>query len=162
MSRHLFGGSCNLRGKEHKHHGEAWGANALMPLSYSRDNITALHSRVFRMLTAIRNFEFYPDDSNAARIFQENKDLLPEQPEIHHQPGEWAASESDVSGDDESMPADSVTGQICCTKFLWWSMLRGTVKPCGVAVRCRKTTGSGKREIQIFLSCWQQCGNAQP
>ena len=44
-------------------------ANALMPLSYSRDNLTALHSRGFRLLTAICNyFEFNPDDSNAARI----------------------------------------------------------------------------------------------
>ena len=34
------------------------------------------------MLTAIRNFEFNPDDSNAARIFQENRDLLKEPEEL--------------------------------------------------------------------------------
>ena len=33
-------------------------ANAVMPLSYSRDNLTALHSRVFRMLTVDSHSQF--------------------------------------------------------------------------------------------------------
>ena len=33
-------------------------ANAVMPLSYSRDNLTALHSRVFRMLTGDSHSQF--------------------------------------------------------------------------------------------------------
>ena len=74
-------------------------AGSMMPLTYSRDNITALHSRVFRMLTAIRNFEFDPDASNAARIFKDNADLFEGPEEVMEPPCDWAASESDVSGD---------------------------------------------------------------
>ena len=51
-------------------------AGSMMPLTYSRDNPTALHSRIFCMLTAIRNFEFDPDASNAARICKDNADLF--------------------------------------------------------------------------------------
>ena len=53
-------------------------ASSVMPLFYSRDNLTALHFRVFRMLTAIRNFEFDFDVSDAARIYQEDKHLRDE------------------------------------------------------------------------------------
>ena len=48
-------------------------ANSMMPLTYPRDNLTALRSQIFRVLTAIRNFEFNPDHSNATRIYWENQ-----------------------------------------------------------------------------------------
>ena len=81
-------------------------AGSMMPLTYSRDNPTALHSRIFRMLTVIRNFEFDPDASNAARIFKDNADLFEGPEEVTEPPCDWAASESDVSGD-ESLQEES-------------------------------------------------------
>lgn len=81
--------------------------SSVMPLTYSRDNLTALHSRIFRMLTAIRNYEFDPDASNAARIFRENTDLFEPHSEVVEHAEDWAASESDVSGDEnlEELPS---------------------------------------------------------
>ena len=92
-----FGGFSMDEKRMLTHHMDA---NSMMPLTYSRDNLTALQSRVFRMLTAIRNYEFNPDDSNAARIYWENQDLLPSTEEPGPWTEEWAASESDVSGDE--------------------------------------------------------------
>ena len=80
-------------------------AGSMMPLTYSRDNLTALHARVFRMLTAIRNYEFDPDDSNAARIFKENADLFQIPAEGMEPTDDWAASESDVSGEESLQEA---------------------------------------------------------
>eukprot|EP00435_Cladocopium_sp_Y103_P052957 s883_g16.t2 len=92
-----FGGFSMDERKLLTHHMDG---NSHMPLTYSRDNLTALHARVHRMLTAIRNFEFDPDETNAARIFRENRDIC----QASEEPGEWqedwAASESDVSGDE--------------------------------------------------------------
>ena len=99
--------------------------SAVMPLTYSRDNLTELHSRIFRMLTAIRNFEFNPDDSNAARIYWDTRDLRQLSGQEAREPPEWsekwAESESDVSEDEcfdegcqflsfQSRGADSVVG----------------------------------------------------
>ena len=99
--------------------------SAVMPLTYSRDNLTELHSRIFRMLTAIRNFEFNPDDSNAARIYWDTRDLRQLTGQEAREPPEWsekwAESESDVSDDEcldegcqflsfQSRGADAVSG----------------------------------------------------
>ena len=150
-------------------------ANALMPLSYSRDNLTALHSRVFRMLTAIRNFEFNPDDSNAARIFQENRDLLPEPEEPPQPPGDWAASESDVSEEEsfvegcnfvgnQSTPANTVAGP----KLVHRDSLVVHVKRDNQTLWCGRKLSRNYRQWQEgdpdlaqLLVC-QQCDKAQP
>jgi hypothetical protein len=167
-----FGGFSMDERRMLTHHMDA---NALMPLSYSRDNLTALHSRVFRMLTAIRNFEFNPDDSNAARIFQENRDLLQE-PEEHPQPpGDWAASESDVSGEEsfvegcnfvenQSTPANTVAGP----KLVHRDSLVVHVKRDHQTLWCGRKLSQNYRQWQEgdpdlaqLLVC-QQCDKAQP
>ena len=167
-----FGGFSMDERRMLTHHMDA---NALMPLSYSRDNLTALHSRVFRMLTAIRNFEFNPDDSNAARIFQENRDLL-EEPEGRPQPpGDWAASESDVSEEEsfvescnfvgtQSAPADTVTGP----KLVHRDSLVVHVKRDNHTLWCGRKLSQNYRQWQEgdpdmaqLLVC-QQCDKAQP
>ena len=159
-----FGGFSMDERRMLTHHMDA---NAVMPLSYSRDNLTALHSRVFRMLTAIRNFEFDPDASNAARIYQENKDLLDD--------GVWDASESDVSEEDifaescnfvsaQSMPADTVTGQ----RLLHKDSLVVHVKRDDQTMWCGRKLSSNYRQwkkgdpdFSQLLVC-QQCDKSQP
>ena len=167
-----FGGFSMDERRMLTHHMDA---NAVMPLSYSRDNLTALHSRVFRMLTAIRNFEFDPDASNAARIYQDNKDLLDEPVVPPQQPGAWDASESDVSEEDtfaescnfvsaQSMPADTVTGQ----KLLHKDSLVVHVKRDGQTMWCGRKLSSNYRQwkrgdpdFSQLLVC-QQCDKSQP
>eukprot|EP00435_Cladocopium_sp_Y103_P063621 s123_g25.t1 len=102
-----FGGFSMDERRLLTHHMEA---GALMPLTYSRDNVTALQSRVFRMLAAIRNGEFSPDDSNARRILRENLDLFPERDEPLEWTGDWADSESDVFGDENFMEGSYFMG----------------------------------------------------
>jgi len=167
-----FGGFSMDERRMLTHHMDA---NAVMPLSYSRDNLTALHSRVFRMLTAIRNFEFDPDASNAARIYQENKHLLDEPGEPLQQPGAWDASESDVSEEEsftegcnfvsvQSMPADTVTGQ----RLLHKDSLVVHVKRDDQTMWCGRKLSSNYRhwkegdpDFSQLLVC-QQCDKAQP
>ena len=128
------------------------------------------------MLTAIRNFEFNPDDSNAARIFQENRDLLQE-PEEHPQPpGDWAASESDVSQEKRVLWKAATLlktsrrqltqwlDQNLCTETPWLFMSNVTTRPCGVAVSCRQNYRQwqeGDPDLAQLLVC-QQCDKAQP
>ena len=167
-----FGGFSMDERRMLTHHMDA---SAVMPLSYSRDNLTALHSRVFRMLTAIRNFEFDPDSSNAARIYQDNKHLLDELAQPPQQPGDWAESESDVS-DEESfsegcrfvdaqpVPADSVTGQ----KLLHKDSLVVHVKRDNQTLWCGRKMSPNYRNWQegdpdfAQLVICQQCDKAQP
>ena len=126
-------------------------------------------------MTAIRNFEFDPDVSNAARIFQENKDLLDEPVEPPQQPGVWDASESDVSEEDifaesckfvsaQSMPADTVTGQ----RLLHKDSLVVHVKRDDQTMWCGRKLSSNYRQwkegdpdFSQLLVC-QQCDKSQP
>lgn len=149
--------------------------NSMMPLTYSRDNLTALHSRIFRMLTAIRNSEFDPDASNAARIFMENWDLAPRSVESHEWTADWDASESDVSDADNNageshfsgchaMSADLVDG----SKLLHHESLVVHLKRDEQTLWCgRKLTQNyrphreGDPDMAQLLVC-QQCDKAQP
>eukprot|EP00435_Cladocopium_sp_Y103_P008726 s3736_g2.t1 len=85
-------------------------ASNVMPLTYSRDNLTALHSRLYRMIAAIRNGEFSPDDTNAARIHHENLDPYQGQHSHVEWSEEWAASESDVTDDESFQEGCHFTG----------------------------------------------------
>ena len=149
--------------------------NSMMPLTYSRDNLTALYSRIFRMLTAIRNSEFDPDASNAARIFMENWDLAPRSVESHEWTADWDASESDVSDADNNageshfsgchaMPADLADG----SKLLHHESLVVHLKRDEQTLWCgRKLTQNyrphreGDPDMAQLLVC-QQCDKAQP
>ena len=150
--------------------------HSVMPLTYSRDNLTELHSRVFRMLTAIRNHEFDPDASNAARIYWANQDLLEPAEEA---PGEWTEeweqSESDVSGDEPfsepchlmgapSVPADSIPADKLVHKD---SMVVHAKRDSDTLWCGRKLTANyrpwqlGDPEFSQLLLC-QQCDRARP
>ena len=72
--------------------------DAMMPLSYSRDNVTALQIKIFRMLHLIRTGIFQPDLPPAARIEMAVADI--KRPDPHEVTGD--DSDSDVS-DDEVM-----------------------------------------------------------
>ena len=148
-------------------------SNAMMPLTYSRDNLTALHARVFRMLTAIRNHEFNPDDSNAARIFYDTQDL-PHEEDPGEWEQEWAASESDVSGDEHfregchfiaapQEPADAVAGDKVLRKM---SMVvhaqRDSSLWCGRKLTANyRPWAQGDPDFSQLLLC-QQCIKSKP
>eukprot|EP00435_Cladocopium_sp_Y103_P054906 s2110_g18.t1 len=146
-----------------------------MPLTYSRDNLTALHTRVRRMLAAIRNFEFNPDESNAARIFRQNQDLCQVVEDGREWAEDWAASESDVSGDEAGQessyfmgnhpaPADEAIGD----RLLHKESMVVHIKRDGMSLWCgRKLTPNyrpwkqGDPSLSQLLVC-QQCDRAQP
>ena len=94
-------------------------ASSAMPHTYSRDNLTALHSRIFRMLTAIRNFEFNPDDSNATRIYWENRDICDEPEE----PRPWQVTNSFMKLDTSCMTIKLLQKTFlvknCCIRNPW-------------------------------------------
>ena len=75
--------------------------DAMMPLLYSRDNVTALQIKIFRMLHLMRTGAFQPDLSAVARIEMAVADIDWAPP----QDAEWDQSDSDVS-DDEVMRED--------------------------------------------------------
>ena len=146
-----------------------------MPLTYSTDNLTALHSRVFRMLTAIRNYEFDPDATNAARIFRENVDLFEPHSEAVEHVEDWAGSETDVSGDENltetppfipenHVPASSVGGDRLVHKESMVVHLSRDQQTlwCG-----RKRTANyrewqqGDPSLEQLLVC-QQCDRSKP
>eukprot|EP00435_Cladocopium_sp_Y103_P035588 s2147_g9.t1 len=167
-----FGGFSMDERRLLTHHMEA---GALMPLTYSRDNVTSLQSRVFRMLTAIRNGEFSPDDSNAKRIFRENLDLFPERDEPLEWTGDWADSESDVSGDENFMegsyfmgghhiPAEDISGDKLVHKDSMVVHLKRDLNTlwCGrrLSTNYRKWE-DGDPDFSQLLVC-QQCERSQP
>jgi hypothetical protein len=138
-------------------------AGSMMPLTYSRDNITALHSRVFRMPTAIRNFEFDPDASNAARIFKDNADLFEGPEEVMEPPCDWAASESDVSGD-ESLQEESHfmrdhqthASEVCGDRLLHKESMVVHVTRDQQTLWCGRKKSANYREWQIGDPDWEQ------
>ena len=167
-----FGGFSMDERKLMTHHMDG---NSAMPLTYSRDNLTALHARIFRMLTAIRNNEFDPDESNAARIFRENQDLLRPSDRVESWSEDWAASESDVSGDEsfqegchfvesQHVAADTVDGN----KLLHKDSMVVHLKRDQATLWCgRKLSANyrawqpGDPDFAQLLVC-QQCDKSQP
>eukprot|EP00435_Cladocopium_sp_Y103_P043820 s3521_g12.t1 len=148
--------------------------NSMMPLTYSRDNLTALHSRIFRMLAAIRNGEFTPDESNAARIFRDNKDLFQDAGHDEAWTEDWAASESDVSGDlpgrmphfvgCHQTPADEVAGnKLLHHESLVVHIIRDEATLwCGRKLsRNYRAWQQGDPDFAQLLVC-QQCDKSQP
>ena len=167
-----FGGFSMDERRMLTHHMDGTSA---MPLTYSRDNLTALHSRVFRMLTAIRNYEFDPDATNAARIFRENVDLFEPHSEAVEHVEDWAGSETDVSGDENltetppfipenHVPASSVGGDRLVHKESMVVHLSRDQQTlwCG-----RKRTANyrewqqGDPSLEQLLVC-QQCDRSKP
>eukprot|EP00435_Cladocopium_sp_Y103_P043140 s2541_g12.t1 len=149
--------------------------NTAMPLTYSRDNLTALHSRVFRMLTAIRNFEFNPDDSNAKRIFWDNRDICNIPTDPGHWEEDWAASESDISDDEglvegchfiggQQVPADQATGDKVLHRESHVVHIKRDQDTlwCGRRMSANyRSWESGDPELSQLLVC-QQCDRSQP
>ena len=150
-------------------------AGSMMPLTYSRDNLTALHSRVFRMLTAIRNFEFDPDAPNAARIFKDNADLFEVPEEVVEPPCDWAASESDLSGD-ESLHEEAhfmrdhqtQASEVCGDRLLHKESMVVHVLRDQQTLWCGRKKSANYREWQIGDPDWeqllvcQQCDKSKP
>ena len=149
-------------------------ASSIMPLTYSRDNLTALHSRVFRMLTAIRNHELNPDDTNAARIFRDNKDLVQHSAKAEWTE-DWAASESDVSDVGSFHEGTRSTGTQAETadvavgvKLLHHESLVVHIKRDNQTLWCGRKLSQNYRSwregdpnLAQLLVC-QQCDKAQP
>eukprot|EP00435_Cladocopium_sp_Y103_P006699 s1129_g2.t1 len=124
---------------------------------------------------AIRNDEFNPDASNAARIFRDNMDICKATDQAKDWSEDWAASESDVSGDesfyegchfmgDHHTPADQVDG----SKLLRKESLVVHMKRDQATLWCgRKLTANyraweqGDPDLAQLLVC-QQCDKSQP
>ena len=166
-----FGGFSMDERRMLTHHMDA---SSIMPLTYSRDNLTALHSRVFRMLTAIRNHEFNPDDTNAARIFRDNKDLVQHSAKAEWTE-DWAASESDVSDVGSFHEGTRLTGTQAETadvavgvKLLHHESLVVHIKRDNQTLWCGRKLSQNYRSwregdpnLAQLLVC-QQCDKAQP